>query len=168
MGWGWRTARRFMVGRRMDVATARVSFEARSAKNGSVHEREANVMAHAYPGVKGRTANTSPCERPRSRAVWRRGSWSRGSSARQTRPTYAPESLHAQVLCAGAKMGGKFTGWQPVALLAYAFLGGVGVSKNEASARRVAAQTTQESATLKDGQGWKGQKPKSKRRKSTT
>ena len=44
--------------RTMGVATVRASFEARSAKNGHVHQRAADAMA---------------CERPRSRAVWRRG-----------------------------------------------------------------------------------------------
>jgi hypothetical protein len=45
---------------------------------------------------------------------------------------------------------------------------GSGASKNDASASRIAAQTTQESATLNDGQGWNGGKPKSNFRKSTT
>jgi hypothetical protein len=44
----------------------------------------------------------------------------------------------------------------------------LGSSTNEVTASRMAAQTTQESATLKDGQGWKGGKPKSNFRKSTT
>ena len=58
--------------------------------------------------------------------------------------------------------------WAFLPVPAYAFFTGVGVSKNDASASKTAAHTTQESATLKDGQGWKGGKPKSKRRKSTT
>jgi hypothetical protein len=39
-------------------------------------------------------------------------------------------------------------------------------SKNVFTTRRIAAQTTQESATLKEGQGLKGGKPKSKMRKT--
>lgn len=62
--------------RKMGVATARVPFEARSAKNGPVCQR-ALTPHSSVP--------------PQSRAVWRRGYIAQETFARQTHPTYVPE-----------------------------------------------------------------------------
>lgn len=71
-------------------------------------------------------------------------------------------------LCSGLTKGhfGRF----PPSAFAFQFAPAFssGFSKNVLRASRMAAHTTQESATLKEGQGLKGGKPKSKRRKSTT